>query len=65
MKDEQGKGNKAAMLIQFFIEELRHDELVAPCHKCGYPTVTPLMTEDGHIECLKCGEEGEEENGEA
>lgn len=64
METEPGKGYKAAMLIQFFIEELRAEDLVAPCHKCGYPTVTPLMTEEGHIECFECGAEGEEENGE-
>jgi uncharacterized Zn finger protein (UPF0148 family) len=37
---------------------------VTPCHECGYPTVTPLTTKDGHIECFECEAEGEEENGE-
>lgn len=61
MKEEEANGLQAAMAVQLFLEQLRSFDLVTPCHGCGYPTVTPLTTEDGHIECFECEAEGEED----
>lgn len=64
MKEKEANGLQAAIAVQLFLEQLRSFDLVTPCHECGYPTVTPLTTEDGHIECFECEAEKEEENGE-
>jgi len=64
VKEEESKGLQAAIAVQLFLEQLRSFDLVSPCHECGYPTVTPLMTEEGHIECFECEAEMEEDNGE-
>lgn len=63
-KDASLKGLQAALTIQSFLELLKDNELVAPCSHCGFPVVTPLQQEDGHLLCFDCEAEMDEENGE-
>jgi len=47
-------GLEVARIIGLFLLNLKHAEVLSPCHDCGFPWPLPFQTEDGHIACPDC-----------